>query len=123
MDLDQEEEHWIDVAQKEEEVDNDFSIFAVGRTSTTPILVNIFIDARPLVMEFDTGAAVSIISEEQLRKRLPSKLVLLCCVPTQLRKYHSLGRLNYVLNTGDRNTHSLHTLQWGQGHVCWDGIG
>jgi len=31
------------VAQKEEEVDNDFSIFAVGRTSTTPISVKLFI--------------------------------------------------------------------------------
>ena len=75
MDLDQEEEHWIGVGQKVEEVENDFSIFAVGRTSTTPILVNLFIDAKPLVMELDTGTAVSIISEEQLRKRLPNKQV------------------------------------------------
>ena len=75
VDLDQEEEHWIDVAQTEEEVDNDFSIFTVGRTSTTPISVSLFIDAKPLVMELDTGAAVSIISEEQLRKRLPNKQV------------------------------------------------
>ena len=75
MDLDQEEERWIDVAQKEEEVDNNFSIFAVGRTSTTPISINLFINAKPLVMELDTGVAVSIISEEQLRKRLPNKQV------------------------------------------------
>ena len=63
------------MAQKEEQEDIDLSIFAVGRTSTTPISINLFIDAKPLVMELDTGAAVSIISEEQLRKRLPNKQV------------------------------------------------
>ena len=80
VDLDQEEEHWIDVEQTEEEVDNDLSIFTVGRTSTTPISVKLSIDAQPLVMELDTGAAVSIVSEEQLRKRLPNKKVRPCAI-------------------------------------------
>jgi len=76
VDLDQEEEHWINVEQTEEpEVDNDLSILTVERTSTTPISVKLFIDTHPLMMELDTGAAVSIVSEEQLRRRLPNKKV------------------------------------------------
>ena len=125
MDLDQEEEHWVDVDQREEVVDNDLNIFTVGRTATTPISVKLCIDTKPLEMEIDTGVVVSIVSEEQLCKRLPHRLdpVLLCCVLTWLRKYHYLGRHNYVLNTRDRGTHSLHTLPRGHGHACWDMIG
>jgi len=51
MDLDQEEEHWINVEWTDKEIDNDLSIFTVGRTSTTPISVQLSIDTQPLVME------------------------------------------------------------------------
>ena len=47
VDLDQDDEHWVNVEQIEEEVDNDLSILKVGRTSTTTILVK-------LVMELDS---------------------------------------------------------------------
>jgi len=66
VDLDKEEEHWINVEQTDEGVDNDLNILTVGRTSTTPISVQLSIDTQPLVMEVDTGAAVSIVSEQQL---------------------------------------------------------
>ena len=84
------------------------------------------IDTKPLEMEIDTGVAVSIVSEEQLRKRLPNKQVRPSTIV--LRTYTAekiplLGRHSYVLNTRDRSIHSLHTLPRGQGHVCWDVIG
>jgi len=75
VDLNQEEEHWINVEQAEEEVDNDLCIFTVGRTLTAPISVKLSVDTQPLVMELDTGVAVSIVSEEQLHKRLLNKKV------------------------------------------------
>ena len=56
-------------------MDNDLNIFTIGRTATTPISVKLCMDTKPLEMEIDTGAAVSIVYEEQLRKRLPNKQV------------------------------------------------
>ena len=59
---------------------NDLNIFTVGRTTTTPTSVKLCIDTKPLEMEIDTGAAVSIVSEEQLRKRLSNKQVRLSTI-------------------------------------------
>ena len=47
-------------------------IFAVGsKAASDPIKVQLTINDHPLVMELDTGAAVSIISQSQQEKELP----------------------------------------------------
>ena len=40
-------------------------VFEVGAKSSKPIQVEVFINNKPLFMEDDTGAAVSIISQTQ----------------------------------------------------------
>ena len=47
---------------KEEE--EDYSMYKVTATSVKPLLVSVSIDNASLEMEVDTGASVSIISEE-----------------------------------------------------------
>ena len=44
--------------------DNSFDIFTVGKNSVSPILVELYIEEKPLKMKVNTGAAVTIASEE-----------------------------------------------------------
>ena len=43
----------------------------VGKSSTKPIRVEVQINGKPLSMEVDTGAAVSLISYKKLKQVLP----------------------------------------------------
>ena len=61
---------WIDVEQ-EENMDNSFDIFTIGKNSASPIQVELYINEKPLTMEVDTGAAVTIVSEQQFKRLLP----------------------------------------------------
>ena len=51
--------------------DNSFDIFTVGKNSASPIVVELYIDEKPLKMKVDTGAAVTIVSEEEFRRLQP----------------------------------------------------
>ena len=63
---------WIDVEQEgDSTTDNSFDIFTVGKTSASPIVVELYVNEKPLTMEVDTGAAVTIVSEQQFRRLLP----------------------------------------------------
>ncbi len=59
---------WLDTEQNSGESDEcsgeDFgTVYRVGNISTCPILVELEVEGQPFVMEVDTGAAVSLISE------------------------------------------------------------
>ena len=43
---------------------HDLKLFTIGGNSTRPILVDVSINGKQLAMEIDTGAAVTVISEE-----------------------------------------------------------
>ena len=61
---------------------DDLEIYSIGKPSTQPIQVELRVNGKPLMMEMDTGAAVSLISKRKLREVLPklkirkSKVVL-----------------------------------------------
>ena len=62
---------WIDVEQEEDNTDNSVDIFTIGKNSASPICVELYVDEKPLTMEVDTGAAVTIVSEQQFQRLLP----------------------------------------------------
>ncbi len=63
---------WVDTNDSgEEPEETDVEVYSIGNRSNHPILVEVQVDGRELTMEVDTGAAVSVISEQGLRKILP----------------------------------------------------
>ena len=68
----QETTKWVDTHDSGEDTgDTDVEVYSVGNHSSHPILVEVQVDGQELTMEIDTGAAVSIISEQELKKVLP----------------------------------------------------
>ncbi len=64
---------WLDTEQNSGESDEcsgeDFgTVYRVGKISTCPIRVELEVEGQPFMMEVDTGAAVSLISECQLQQ-------------------------------------------------------
>lgn len=49
----------------------DLSLFTVGNSSAHTIRVEVKVNDTPLVMEVDTGAAVSLLSEETFKSKFP----------------------------------------------------
>jgi hypothetical protein len=64
---------WVDTNDSGEDPgeETDVEVYSIGNRSNHPILVEVQVDGRELTMEVDTGAAVSILSEQGLRKILP----------------------------------------------------
>ena len=62
---------WVDKDQSGEDSDSSVDVHMVGKSSTKPIRVNVRVNGKPLSMEVDTGAAVSLISYQKLKQVLP----------------------------------------------------
>ena len=63
----------IDADQRTEDSDSEeFRICQLGTKSTKPLQVEVRVNDKPLCMELDTGAAVSIVSESHLKALHPS---------------------------------------------------
>ena len=62
---------WVNKDQSDEDSDGSVDIHMVGKSSTQPIRVEVKINGKPLSMEVDTGAAVSLISYRKLKQILP----------------------------------------------------
>ena len=52
----------------------EFHLFKLNEPSSNPVEVTINVEDKPLTMELDTGAVVSIISEATRRKMFPKKI-------------------------------------------------
>ena len=46
-----------------EPLESEYPLFQIGKLHSTPITVEVLLDDHPLIMEIDTGAAVSVISQ------------------------------------------------------------
>jgi predicted aspartyl protease len=44
--------------------EKDLNVFTIGENSSRPIVVDIKVNGKPLTMEVDTGAAVTVISDK-----------------------------------------------------------
>ena len=66
--------NFVDVDQKSEGGEDDLPTFLIGysRAEADPITVDLTLNGQKTTMELDTGAAVSLISEETYRKLLPT---------------------------------------------------
>lgn len=62
---------WVDKDQSDEESDGSIDVRMVGKQASRPIRVEVQINGKPLSMEVDTGAAVSLISYKRLKQVLP----------------------------------------------------
>lgn len=61
---------WVSTDQSNEDSDGSVEVHMVGKSSTKPIRVEVRVNSKPLLMEVDTGAAVSLISYKRLKHRL-----------------------------------------------------
>ena len=57
------------------ESDSELPMLQIGDHRTHPITVDVLINGRELSMELDTGAAISIISEETQKRVLPDAVL------------------------------------------------
>ena len=63
---------WVAAEGKEGSSESDdLTLFTIGERSSPPITVQLHVEGKPLSMELDTGAAVSIISEQVQRSLYP----------------------------------------------------
>ena len=78
---------WVKIVEPHEsELDSDFPMLHIGKPSSVhPITVKLQVNHRKLTMEVDTGAAVSIISEETQKKLFPDARLIRA--PVKLRTY------------------------------------
>ena len=67
----QPKERQIEETQTEPEPFPDSTIFNIGSQSDTPITVQLKLDEQKVIMEVDTGAAVTLTSEETQKKLFP----------------------------------------------------
>ena len=65
------EDKWVNKDQSDEDSDGSIEVHMVGKSSTKPIRVEVRISGKPLSMEVDTGATVSLISYKRLKQVLP----------------------------------------------------
>ena len=64
---------YLEPSQQPEETErHELSTFTVGNKSHFPIQVELKVDGKPLTMQVDTGAAVSILAADTFRKLFPN---------------------------------------------------
>ena len=66
--------HWLEseASPPADSGQQDVSLFAIRETTGNPtIQVEVKVNHKPLVMQVDTGAAVSLISEEEMKSKFP----------------------------------------------------
>ena len=62
---------WTKYVDSKDSDAEDHQLLTIGEKSTRPITIELLINNKPLTMEVDTGAAVSLISEATMKKLLP----------------------------------------------------
>ena len=62
---------WVNAEPSEDDSDGSANVCTIGKPSTRPIRVELQVNCKPLAMEVDTGAAVSLISYKRLKRVLP----------------------------------------------------
>ena len=61
--------------QSDEDSEGSVDVHIVRKSSTRPIRVEVHINGKPLLMEVDTGATVSLISYKKLKQVLPRVVI------------------------------------------------
>ena len=72
-------------SDQESEQGDELPLYTIGSIASKPICVGLQVNGSPITMEVDTGAAVSLISEETRKKLLPA--ATLHHAPVRLRTY------------------------------------
>ena len=95
---------WVE-AQGEQEPDEEYGIYSVRMSSPSPILVDVEVEGKPITMEVDTGAGLSVISEHRLKHLLLQTLASLKETSVQMKAYGGealtvLGKLQVQVQYG-----------------------
>ena len=76
--------------EAEEEVESNYTIYSLGKQKTEPYIVEVLLNEESVKMEVDTGAAMSVISEDTFRALKKKHLCLeLCESKVRLHTYTS----------------------------------
>ena len=84
----------------------ELQLFAIGERSSRPLQADVLIEGKALRMEIDTGAAVSIISDKQMKTLLPDAILQKSRV--ELKTYTGeritvMGELNVEVQYGQQS--------------------
>ena len=98
--------NWVSTSMEENsDSSNDFTLFTFRNKCTPPILIDLELNNRNIVMELDTGAAMSLISETTKKELFP--MVNLRHSRVVLKTYTSekitvLGEMDVDVKYGDQ---------------------
>ena len=103
-----------------------YPLFTVSVSQSTPIVVSVMMNSKSVNMELDTGAAVSLISQDTYRQYWPQ--LELEESNTQLKTYsgeflETLGRVNVDVCYGDQQMTLPLVIVKGKGQVYSAEIG
>ena len=109
---------WVGAENSCSESDEEFSVYTVKVNTPHPILVDIKVHGKPLTMEVDTGAGLSLISESTLKQVMPEVLANLQESSVHMKTYSGeplkvLGKLNVAVEYGEQ--HAQLPLYLGDG--------
>ena len=109
---------YVAKADETESDPEEFQLFTLGTKASRPITVDMRVEGRPLTMEVDTGAAVSIISERTKAEVLPqmqlqSSNVILKTYTDQ--RMSVMGQLMVKVTYGQQNKHLPLLVVQGEG--------
>ena len=112
-------EHTNWVGNESEDSDSDLPVHKITAGSTYPITVELEIQGKPVVMEVDTGTAVSVISETTYKELFPN--LTLKEVPMGLKTYAGeripvLGEVVVEVSYHEQNHQLSLVVVKGKGH-------
>ena len=104
---------------EQDSIQNEYPLYCLSDAGRSkPINVEVVVDGKPLMMELDTGAAVSLVSESSYQEYWPDRQLQEC--KTQLSTYSGeplgvLGTLEVEVQYGEQRAHLPLVVLKGEG--------
>ena len=104
---------------EQDSIQNEYSLYCLSDAGRSkPINVEVVVDGKPLTMELDTGAAVSLVSESTYQEYWPDRQLQEC--KTRLSTYSGeplgvLGTLEVEVQYGEQRAHLPLVVLKGEG--------
>ena len=108
---------------QEESEDDDMLLSNIRSEPGKPLVMDIKLNGKPLTMELDTGAAVSLVSERTFQSLLPECQLRYHCAHTLESGWRFGGSWSLPLSTTHNTQSFLSTLSLEQAPACSGEIG
>ena len=114
--------NYSDMQQDCDDEHQSFPLYQLGNRTLHPITVNVKVNGKPLSLELDTGAAVSVISESKQKSLFPDADVRTTAI--QLRTYtgepiNVVGEMSAQVTYGSQSYFFLFLLLQEMDQLYW----